>query len=75
MNLESSSYRAEQIARQLQIYGRVIKTKKIINNINRVSITDLTKTAARLLSSKPTLVGIGPIKKIESLETLSSRLN
>ncbi|MBL6863509.1 MAG: insulinase family protein [Rhodospirillales bacterium] len=75
MNLESSSYRAEQIARQLQIYGRVIKTEEIINNINRVSITDLTKTAARLLSSKPTLVGIGPIKKIESLETLSSRLN
>ena len=75
MNLESSSYQTEQIARQLQIYGRTIKTEEMINNINNVSVKDITKIATRLLSDKPTLIGIGPINKIESLDSLSSRIN
>ena len=75
MNLESSSYQTEQIARQLQIYGRTIKTEEMINNINNVSVKDITKITTRLLSDKPTLIGIGPINKIESLDSLSSRIN
>jgi len=75
MNLESSSYQTEQIARQLQIYGRTIKTEEMINNINNVSVKDIIKIATRLLSDKPTLIGIGPINKIESLDSLSSRIN
>jgi len=75
MNLESSSYQTEQIARQLEIYGRTIKTEEMINNINNVSVKDIIKIATRLLSDKPTLIGIGPINKIESLDSLSSRIN
>ncbi len=75
MNLESSSYQTEQIARQLQIYGRTIKTEEMINNINNVSVKDIIKIATRLLSDKPTLIGIGPINKIESFDSLSSRIN
>ena len=75
MNLESSSYQTEQIARQLQIYGRTIKTEEMINNINNVSVKDIIKIATRLLSDKPTLIGIGPINKIDSLDSLSSRIN
>ena len=43
-----------------------------INNVTKKSIE---KVANKLLSSKPTISSIGPIKKLESLDKIQNRLN
>ena len=61
MALESSSARAEQLARQIMIYGRPLPLSEIVAKIEAVTV-ESTQAAARALlaRSRPAIAGLGP---------------
>jgi len=75
MSLESTSARAEQIARQLTIYGRILPPAEVTALIDKVGEADLARCAALLLKGPLTVTTLGPAKNLESYEKLSARLN
>ena len=74
MSLESTSARAEQIARQLTIYGRIFPPAEVTAMIEKVGEADLARCAALLLKGPLTVTTLGPAKTLESYEKLSARL-
>jgi predicted Zn-dependent peptidase len=66
MALESSSARAEQIARQIMVHGRVIPTSELIAKIDAVTV-DSTRAAGRSLiaRSRPAIAALGPGRGID----------
>ncbi len=62
MNLESSSSRAEQIARQYMIHGRVPGEEELIAEVEAVDAAALRRFAERLLRrSAPAVAAVGPL--------------
>ena len=61
MSLESTGSRCEQIARQLQIFGRVIPTQETVDKIEAVTREDICRAAAHIFAGAPTLAALGPI--------------
>lgn len=74
MSLESTGSRCEQIARQLQVHGRVIPTEETKQRIAAVTVEDIQRTATRLFRAPPTLATMGPIGKVMSLADISAKL-
>lgn len=75
MSLESTSSRAEQLARQISVFGRAIPIQEAVDKIEAVNEEDIKRVAARFLASPPTLAAVGPIGKLESFDKIKSRLN
>jgi predicted Zn-dependent peptidase len=73
MSLESTSARAEQAARQFQIYGRPIPVAETISQIEAVDEAAVRRVARRVLASPLTLAAVGPIKKLESYDKIAGR--
>ncbi len=73
MALESTSSRAEQAARQLQIYGRIIPVEETIAHIEDVDIAAVQRVGARILKSPLTLTAIGPTGGIEPYDAIAGR--
>ena len=74
MSLESTGARAEQLARQMAVYGRPIPTAEIVSQIEALAPADLKRVAARILAGPLTLAAMGPIGKLESFEAMAARL-
>ena len=74
MSLESTGSRCEQLARQLQVFGRVIPTSETVAKINAVTIDDVRRAAAKLFRAKPTLAALGPAGKVPALPDIAERL-
>jgi predicted Zn-dependent peptidase len=72
--LESSSARAEQIARQLAVFGRVIPRNEIIEKIDALTIDEVRAAGRRLMRSVPTVAAIGPVSKAPSPSQVAARL-
>jgi len=75
MSLESTSSRAEQMARQLMIFGRPIPTEESVAKIEAVDETAIQRVAQRIFASNPTLAALGPIDGVEDFDKVKSRLN
>ncbi|MFO0989103.1 MAG: pitrilysin family protein [Alphaproteobacteria bacterium] len=75
MSLESTGARAEQIARQLTIYGRILSPAEVTAEIDKVDSAALARCAAVLMKGPLTVATLGPAKKLESYEKLSRRLS
>jgi len=75
MSLESTSSRAERVARHLQVYDRVIPVDEIARRINSVTAEDVRRVAERLLTSNPTLTALGPVGGLQDYDTVKARLN
>ena len=75
MSIESTMTNATVAAYQLFRYGKLIDMQERIEKINNVTKTSIEKVANKLLSSKPTISSIGPIKQLESLDKIQNRLN
>src|SRR6202789_4440624 len=60
MSLESTGSRTEQLARQLQVFGRVVPTAETVGKLNAVKTQDVERAAARQFRAKPTLAVLGP---------------
>ncbi len=74
MSLESTGSRCEQLARQLQVHGRVIPTEETKAKIAAVTIEDVQEAAAAAFRGTPTLAALGPAEKVPSLPTIRERL-
>ncbi len=74
MSLESTGSRCEQLARQLQVFGRIIPTAETVARINAVTLDDVRRAAARLFRGSPTLTALGPVSRIPTLGEVAERL-
>jgi predicted Zn-dependent peptidase len=77
MSLESSSSRAEQIARQYMIYGRVPTPEEIVAKLDQVDAAALRRVAKRIMTSgAPAFAAVGPLSEgggLESYDRLAAR--
>ena len=74
MSLESTGSRAEQLARQWQIYGRVVPTEETVGKIDAVTEADITRVAGKLFRDKPTLASLGPVGRVPQMTRIVERL-
>jgi predicted Zn-dependent peptidase len=71
--LESSSARAEQLARQILIHGRPLSAQELIEKVERVEAADLQILVERLLSSPPSLATVGPILHVARFDAVAEK--
>ncbi|MDR3537521.1 MAG: pitrilysin family protein [Acetobacteraceae bacterium] len=74
MSLESTGSRCEQLARQMQVFGRVIPTEETVTRINAVTPDDIQRAAARHFRSTPTLAAMGPAGRVPKLASIAETL-
>ncbi len=74
MSLESTGSRCEQLARQLQVFGRVIPTAETVGRINAVTTDDVLRAAGRLFRATPTLAALGPAGRVPTLAAIADTL-
>ena len=74
MSLESTGSRCEQLARQMQVFGRIVPTAETVAKIEAVTIDDVKRAAARIFRGKPTLATMGPAERVPSLATIIDRM-
>jgi predicted Zn-dependent peptidase len=74
MSLESTGSRCEQLARQLQVFNRVVPTAETVAKLNAVTTADVCRAAARLFRGTPTLATMGPAERVPALGEIADRL-
>ena len=74
MGMESSSARAERMARMVAIWGRVPPLSETVARIDAVTLARLRDQAARLADGRAALALYGPAEEAPSLEALRERL-
>lgn len=74
MSLESTSARAEQLARQVMIYGKPLAIPDILARIDAVGPQDVRRVMARWLATAPTVAAIGPIRSLPAYERIADAL-
>jgi predicted Zn-dependent peptidase len=62
--LESPAARAQQLARQMQIYGRPLSLDEMIARVDAISVDAVRKTGVVMLKSPPTVATIGAVAKV-----------
>jgi predicted Zn-dependent peptidase len=67
MSLESSSARAEQMARQILLHGRVLDTSEILASVDRVTALDIQNVAAMLRRKEASVAVVGAGRKSDDL--------
>ncbi|WP_439542191.1 M16 family metallopeptidase [Hyphomicrobium sp.] len=67
MSLESSSARAEQMARHLLAHGRIIGRDELIQNVDAVSVEDVGRFAQLMLARPPSVAVVGAGKASQRL--------
>ena len=74
MSLESTASRAEQIARHMLIFGRVLATSEITEGIDAVDRAAVARISDRLRAGRPTVAALGPAAAIPAYEEIASAL-
>ena len=74
MSLESTGSRCEQLARQWQVFGRIIPVEETVGKINAVTVEDIRASAAKIFRQKPTLATIGPVAQVPKFSAIIDRL-
>lgn len=73
--LESSSARADQLARQILAFGRPIPLDEIAARIDAVTIEDVRAAGHALVATgRPTFAGLGPASGLESAARIAENL-
>jgi predicted Zn-dependent peptidase len=62
--LEAPGLRAQQLARQMQVFGRPLAVEDMMARIDGISIEEVRKTGAAMLRSRPTIATIGAAGKV-----------
>jgi len=75
MSLESTSSRAEHLARQLMVFGREIPTEETVAQIEAIDAAAINRVAKRIFASTPTLAALGPIGAVEDYDRLKNRFS
>ena len=74
MSLESTGSRCEQIARQIQVFGRIVPTAETVAKLNAVTVEDVRRAAMRVFRAAPTLAAMGPADKVPHLPAIAEKL-
>jgi predicted Zn-dependent peptidase len=75
MALESSSARAEQLARQMFAWGRPMPLAEIVAKIEAVTVESVRQAGRSLIArSRPAIAALGPGKGLESAATIAESL-
>ena len=75
MSLESPSARAGQLARQQILWGRPIPMQETVDRINAITKQRVQEVAEQIFTSGiPTLAGIGPIERLDNVESIGEYL-
>ena len=74
MSLESTGSRCEQLARQWQIFGRVIPVSETVRRIEAVTVDDVRAAGVKIFRQKPTLASIGPVGQVPKFSSIIDRL-
>ncbi len=74
MSLESTGSRCEQIARQMQVFGRVVPTAETVGRIEAVTTADVVRAAGRVFRAAPTLAALGPAGLVPGLADIATAL-
>jgi predicted Zn-dependent peptidase len=74
MSLESTGARAEQLARQMSVYGRILALTEIIAEIEAVDEAALRRCAELVARGPLTVAALGPTRKLESYGRMTARL-
>ena len=73
IGLESSSSRAEQIARQQLIHGRVFPVAELAAKVDAVDAAKVRSLAGRLFSgARPAIAAIGPLHRLASYSDIAA---
>ena len=73
MGRESSGARAEQLGQQILAYGRPLTVEEVVGKIEAVDGEAVRKVGRRLLTSRPTMVALGPVGRVEAYDSLTAR--
>lgn len=74
MSLESSAARAEQIARQEMLFGRVIPIDEMVARVESVTAQDLRDVAAGMLAGADvTVSAVGPLRHLARYDEIAGR--
>lgn len=74
MSLESSSARANQIARQMMIHNRVVSPEEIIEKIDAVDVAAISRLATGLFErTRPTLSAVGDLSGLTSYDKIAAQ--
>jgi predicted Zn-dependent peptidase len=73
--LESSSARADQLARQILIHGRPLTTAELIEKVEQVQAADVQALVAALLASPVSLATVGPILHVARFDRVAEKFN
>jgi predicted Zn-dependent peptidase len=74
MSMESTGSRTEQLARHLQIFGRVLPVDEIRAKIAAVTIEEVQEAAAQTFRAAPTLAALGPARQVPGLADITASL-
>jgi predicted Zn-dependent peptidase len=75
MALESSGARAEQLARQMIIYGRPVRLEEIVGRIEAVTVESARAAGRALIKrSRPAIAALGPGAGLESAAAIAESL-
>ena len=72
--MESTGSRCEQLARHIQVFGRVLSTEETVRNIMAVTCEDIRRSAIRHFQGKPTLAAMGPASRVPGLAAIAETL-
>jgi predicted Zn-dependent peptidase len=73
--LESSSARADQLARQILAFGRPIPPDELAAKVDAVTVEDVRAAGRSLIQSgRPTFAGLGPAAGLESAARIAESL-
>ncbi|MCP5080350.1 MAG: insulinase family protein [Alphaproteobacteria bacterium] len=73
MSLESSSARANQIARQMMIHNRVVSPEEIIEKIDAVDVSAISKLASGLFErARPSLGAVGDLSGLSPYDDIAA---
>lgn len=74
MSLESCAARAEQIARQTMIFGRVIPVDELVGRLESIRADDLKALAGKIFTAAPvTVSAVGPLRGLASYDQIATR--
>lgn len=71
--LESSSARAEQLARQILIHGRPLSTEELMDKVEMVEAEDLQILVERMLASPASIATVGPILHVARFDRVAEK--
>jgi predicted Zn-dependent peptidase len=74
MSLESSSARAEQMARQLLVHDRLIPTEELIAKVDAIDAEAVQELAIRFMGNKPSVAVVGAGRRSGDYAQAAERL-